>query len=158
MPVRGYVSAGLLAFCLGIGALCVDASPAVAQGQGADQAQPDKTMKIRIHIADATLAATLDDNATARDFFALLPLSLTLTDFSSTEKIADLPRRLSTEGAPAGYDPALGDIAYYAPWGNLAIFYRDFRYSRNLIRLGRLESGIGRLSSSGPVAVTIEPR
>jgi hypothetical protein len=36
----------------------------------------------------------------------------------------------------------VGDIAYYAPWGNLAIFYKDFGYSRGLVKLGRLDSSI----------------
>ncbi len=52
---------------------------------------------------------------------SLLPLSVTLTDYASTEKISDLPRRLATDGAPDGFDPSAGDIGYYAPWGNLAI-------------------------------------
>ena len=30
----------------------------------------------------------------------------------STEKVTCLPRKLSTEGAPAGIDPSLGDITY----------------------------------------------
>lgn len=47
-----------------------------------------------------------------------------------------LPARLSTAGAPEGIGPAVGDIAYYAPWGNLVLFYRDFGYSKGL---GRVE-------------------
>lgn len=46
----------------------------------------------------------------------LLPLTLTLEDYASTEKISDLPKRLSTQGAPAGIDPSVGDVTYYAPW------------------------------------------
>jgi hypothetical protein len=61
-------------------------------------------MKIRIDIDGAAIVATLDDNDTARDFVSLLPLTLTLEDYASTEKIADLPRRLFTNGAPAGTD------------------------------------------------------
>jgi hypothetical protein len=40
----------------------------------------------------------------------------------SIEKIGDLPKKLSTDGAPTGSNPNVGDIAYYAPLGNLAIF------------------------------------
>jgi len=48
----------------------------------------------------------------------------------------------------------VGDITYYAPWGNLAIFYRDFDYSRGLVRLGRIDSGIEALAAtSGEVTV-----
>lgn len=86
-------------------------------------------MKIRLTINGQSATATLDDNPTARDFLSMLPLALTLEDYASTEKIAYPPRKLSTQGAPAGIDPEIGDITYYAPWGNLALFYKDFGYS-----------------------------
>jgi hypothetical protein len=113
-------------------------------------------MKIRIIVEDQEMTATLNDSKATQDFISLLPLTLTLEDYAGTEKISDLPRRLSTEGAPPGSDPSVGDIAYYAPWGNLAIFYRDFRYSSGLIILGRMDSGIEALSVPGSVNVTIE--
>jgi len=98
-------------------------------------------MNIRITAGERTLTARLEHSAAARDFAALLPVELTLNDYASTEKVADLPRKLSTEGAPDGVDPEVGDIAYYAPWGNIAIYYRDFGYSRGLVRLGHIEGG-----------------
>jgi hypothetical protein len=45
---------------------------------------------------------------------------------------------------------------YYAPWGNLALFHKDFRYSEGLVRLGRIDSGIEALRRKGPLKVTIE--
>lgn len=116
--------------------------------------QTESTIQIRIRAGERTLTARLEDSAAARDFAALLPIELSLKDYASTEKIADLPRRLSTEGAPSGVDPEVGDITYYAPWGNLAIFYGDFGYSRGLVRLGRIESGGEMLESlAGPVTI-----
>jgi hypothetical protein len=114
------------------------------------------TMNIRLKIGDSVHTATLADSAAARDFAALLPLTLTLEDYNSTEKIADLPRRLSVGEAPDGHDPSVGDITYYAPWGNLAIFYRDFGYSRGLVHLGTIDGGTDALAALGPVQVTIE--
>jgi hypothetical protein len=114
-----------------------------------------RTMKIRIDVEGTTMTGTLEDSVTARDFASLLPLAVTLADYAETEKISDLPRRLSTEGASAGIDPSVGDIAYYAPWGNLAIFYRVFGYSSGLIRLGVIESGEAALRRSGTVRATI---
>ena len=87
-------------------------------------------MKIRMDVDGTRITATLDENATSKDSASLLPLTLTLDDYNGTEKISDLPKKLSTRGAPEGVEPAAGDIAYYAPWGNLAIFYRGFAYSR----------------------------
>jgi len=84
-------------------------------------------------------------------------MTITLEDYASTEKIAYMPRKLSTAGAPDGVDPAVGDIAYYAPWGNVAIFYRDAGYAKGLIKLGSLDSGIEILRARGVLKVTIEP-
>ena len=67
--------------------------------------------------------------------------TLTFEDYNSTEKIATLPNELSTEGQPSGYTPEIGDFAYYAPWGNISVFYKDFRYSNSLYKLGTIESG-----------------
>ncbi len=39
---------------------------------------------------------------------------------------------------------------------NLALFYKDFRYSRGLIRLGRIESGYEVLQLEGGVAARFE--
>ena len=114
-------------------------------------------MDTRIAIGDTSLRGTLDDTAAGRDFASLLPLTLTLTDFASTEKISDLPRELSTSGAPDGTAARAGDLAYYAPWGNLAIFYRDSPYATGLVRLGSLDSGIEELAGrDADFTVTIQ--
>jgi len=113
-------------------------------------------MKIRIDAEGRTLSATLDDGEAARDFASLLPLTLTLEDYASTEKIADLPRKLSTTGEPPGTGAAAGDFSYYAPWGNLALFYEPFRYSDGLVRLGRIDAGVDALRGRGPLNVTME--
>ncbi|HCI3894513.1 TPA: hypothetical protein NO315_005733, partial [Pseudomonas aeruginosa] len=62
-------------------------------------------MNIRMTIDGQVLSATLVDSAAARDFLGLLPLTLDLEDYAATEKIAQLPRKLSTAGAPAGTTP-----------------------------------------------------
>jgi hypothetical protein len=114
-------------------------------------------MKIRMDVDGASIIATLDDNATSKDFASLLPLTLSLDDYNGTEKISDLPKKLTTRGAADGVEPAAGDIAYYAPWGNLAIFYKDFEYSRGLVKLGAIEPGAMAFERPGSLRVTIEP-
>lgn len=113
-------------------------------------------MRLRIDVEGTELSATLEDGEASRDFASLLPLSLTLTDYASTEKIADLPRKLSTTGSPPGTDAKVGDFSYYAPWGNLALFYRPFQYSTGLVRLGRIDTRVDTLRQRGPLNVTIE--
>ena len=133
-------------------------SAADAAGQTPVPGQSEQvvsSMKINIDVEGATITAILDDSPAARDFASLLPLTLTLDDYNSTEKISNLPRRLSAEGAPAGLDPSPGDLTYYAPWGNLAVFYRDFGYSRGLVKLGAIVTGGESLNVPDPVRAAI---
>ena len=113
-------------------------------------------MKIRLTSDGRSSTATLIDSPTTRDFLSLLPLTLTLEDYARIEKIAYLPRKLSEEGALAGVDPSVGDITYYAPWGNLALFYKDFGYAKGLIRLGNMDDGVEEFNIPGSVTITIE--
>ena len=113
-------------------------------------------MKVRLIVNGAPLLATLYDNASSRDLLKLLPLELTLEDYASAEKIAYLPPKLDTVAAPAGFDPSPGNITYYAPWGNLAIFYRHQPFATGLVSLGRIESGVDALRVGGTLKVRIE--
>ncbi|MDP4527378.1 cyclophilin-like fold protein [Bacillus halotolerans] len=100
-------------------------------------------MKIRLTVGEDLYTATLNDSKATSDFIKLL--------------ISDLPKRLSTIDSPDGTDASFGDITYYAPWGNLAIFYRDFGCAKGLVKLGRIESGTDKLASfKGNITVTIE--
>lgn len=113
-------------------------------------------MHIKMTTGSQIITATLEESRSARDFFTLLPLTLPLKDYAGTEKIAYLPRKLTMQDAPKGTDPAIGDIAYYVPWGNLAIFYRDVGYAAGLIKLGRIESGLAHLTTPPAASITIE--
>lgn len=95
-------------------------------------------MRIHLTIDGRRAGATLNDSAAARDLAGLLPLTLETEDFHRTERIAYPPRELDTSGAPEASDPKAGDLAYYAPWGNLALFHRDGERSPGLVILGRL--------------------
>ncbi|MFE0752504.1 cyclophilin-like fold protein [Inquilinus sp. NPDC058860] len=59
--------------------------------------------------------------------------------------------------APAQTAPPKTDLCHYAPWGNLAFFYAGYRYSRGLIRLGRLDGGIEPLLTRGKFPLRVEP-
>lgn len=145
--------------CLLGAAAAIPLVPLRARSQPARPSESGGTparTRIRIVIGGTSIPVTLDDNATARDFATLLPLALVLEDYAATEKVATLPRRLSTAGAPEGTTPEAGDFSYYAPWGNLAIFHKPFRYSAGLIRLGRIDSGVEHLRVEGRLAARIE--
>lgn len=96
-----------------------------------------KTM-IKMTFAGNEIYGEILNTQSGKEFLSQLPASLKFEDYNSTEKISYLPKKLSAQGEPEGFTPKKGDISYYVPWGNLAIFYRDFRYSRSLIKIGEL--------------------
>lgn len=110
------------------------------QIQGDEENLENTKIKLTVN-GNEEVFVKLDDNQADQDFLEMLPLTLTFEDFNSTEKIATLPKELSTDGQPSGYTPEIGDFAYYAPWGNISVFYKDFRYSNSLYKLGTIESG-----------------
>ena len=99
----------------------------------------DETLRICLSIGNDVLYATLEDNSAARSLYAMLPLTLSFEDYNGIEKIAYPAEALDTSDAPSSCDPDIGTLALYAPWGNLSIFYRDFRFSEGLVPLGVIE-------------------
>jgi len=103
--------------------------------------------QVRITFGDTELTARLDDNATARDLAAQLPLTLRFSDHNGVEKTAPLPNELSTEGAPDAHDPVAGDLGYFAPGGDLVVYHDDEAPEfPGIVRIGRLNGDLDALA------------
>lgn len=138
------------------GALASVLLPLAARAQTMDPNNQEPTdMRVRFVFSDLTMTATLYDNPSARDFYSLLPLDLTISDFGPNEKIAHLPRKLTEEGSGVFGNEQPYDLCYYMPWGNLAMFYADYKYP-GLIRLGRFDEGYEALHERGEFPLRIE--
>jgi hypothetical protein len=127
-------------------------SPA-AGGQDAGNGIP-----IRITFGNTELTARLDDNATARDLSAQLPLTLTFRDHNNVEKTASLPRKLSLDGAPEGHNPAAGEIGYWAPDGDLVFYYdTEAPFFNGIVRIGEFDGDMDAIErQSEDFSVTLE--
>ncbi len=98
---------------------------------------------------------TLNDTDAAKDFISRLPLKLTFEDYGSTERIAYLETPLNLGASPRETTPVKEDFTYYAPWGNIAVFRKDFRLSEGLVPLGKLtKEGLKAIENSGKNPVT----
>lgn len=107
------------------------------------QNRQEKTQKtIKLIVGEQEFPAVLYDSPAANALYARLPLTLTFEDFNGIEKIAYMDDKLPTAGEKQEFDPNVGDLCLYAPWGNLSLFYKDFRKSQGLISLGQLNAGI----------------
>ncbi len=129
--------------------------PAYGQQGGDAASQVPTNMRIRMTFDGRVMTATLYDNPSARDFYSMLPLELTIKDYGNNEKIAYLPRKLTEEASgPFGNEQPY-DLCYFTPWGNLAMFYADYHHP-GLIRLGRFDEGHEALHVPGEFPLRIE--
>lgn len=124
------------------------------QGRDPDNQEPTD-VRIRMSFGDYAMTATLYDNPSARDFASMLPLSLKIEDYGRNEKIVHLLRKLTEDGSGPFGNEQPGDLCYFKPWGNLALFYADYKWD-GLIRLGRFEEGFKPLLVRGEFPVRIE--
>jgi hypothetical protein len=81
-----------------------------------------------------------------------------MNDLFGREKYGHLPRELSQGGAlTQSYD--IGEVAYWSPGPDVAIFYRHDGQSipaPGIIVIGKIDYGAEALNVDGPIKVTIE--
>jgi hypothetical protein len=119
-------------------------SPPQGQRSGRPSSPPTRSteedrMRLTITIGDQHFYATLDDSAASRDLAAQLPLTVEMRDHGGVEKTGPLPSPLSLDGQPAGADPDVGDVGYYAPGNDLVLYYGDQSYYEGIVVLGRMD-------------------
>ncbi|WP_244152003.1 cyclophilin-like fold protein [Rodentibacter myodis] len=105
-------------------------------------------MNVKITLDSGVYSATLANNPTSQSFWQQLPVTSTLDNYGSNEKVVYLKEKLSTQNAPVAYTGKTGDIAYYAPWGNIAMFLDKGPYAPGLIYMGKFNGDLTALSQS----------
>lgn len=96
--------------------------------------------RISIRFDGHTLVYELNDSQAAQDLYGQLPATLQAEDYGGNEKIFYPEEKLDTTGAPQAQGGA-GTLAYYAPWGDVVLFYGDFSPHSSLFELGQIVSG-----------------
>ncbi len=119
--------------------------------------QPNPTgSQMKIKIGTNTFTATLYDNATAKAFKALLPMTVNMSELNGNEKYFDLAASLPTNASNPGTIQN-GDLMLYGS-RTLVLFYKSFSTSYTYTRLGRIQdtSGLAAAVGSGNITVTFE--
>ncbi len=137
-----------------------DTDDMAAASGAAGPAKPEPTsaksnLQIRVRAGRQTVVFELNDSAAARSLYEQLPLTVEGENFSDNEKIFYPPEKLDVTGAlQAASGAGAGTLAYYAPWGDVVMFYGDFNANGQLFELGRAVSGGGEIGSlSGTLEV-----
>ena len=90
----------------------------------------------------------------ARRLYGQLPLTVEAQPFSSNEISFYPPERLDTENTPLSGGET-GSLAYYAPWGDVVLFYAPCSPNGSLYGLGTAVSGGENISRlAGTLTVT----
>jgi hypothetical protein len=105
-----------------------------------DASESQKAMKINVKGISSTIVFELNQSPAARDLYAQLPLRVKVENFRDNEKIFYPPRKLNTSDTPPA-DARDGTLAYYAPWGDVVMFYGNFGSAAGLYELGHAISG-----------------
>ncbi|MEH0153024.1 cyclophilin-like fold protein [Limibacter armeniacum] len=105
------------------------------------QDMDNKGLLIHLNITVGTqvFKASLYNNPTSQSLLDQLPFTVEVEDYAGIEKVFYPNPALSTEQAPSGAEASVGDMMYYTPWGDVAIFYKDFKYASGLIPMGKME-------------------
>ncbi len=115
--------------------------------------QRRQAMRISVQANGKTILFELNHSTAAQELYAQLPIQIEVKNYSNDEKIFYPPKKLATQNTPAAHAKA-GTLAYYAPWGDVVMFYRDFGSASGLYELGKAVLGAEHIGSlSGTVII-----
>ncbi|EFK09897.1 conserved hypothetical protein [delta proteobacterium NaphS2] len=113
---------------------------AIIERKKPNASENQAAMKISVKANSKTTVFELNNSPAARDLYAQLPLSISVENYSNNEKIFYPPNKLKTADTPQA-DAQPGTLAYYAPWGDVVMFYGSFGSAAGLYELGYAISG-----------------
>ena len=105
-----------------------------------DQEEHRMGKQMRIMVDEHEIVFELNDSAAAESLYGQLPFQVEISDYSDDEKIFYPPEGLETSNTPLA-DAKTGTLAYFAPWGDVVMFYKEFGSYNGLYELGQIISG-----------------
>lgn len=151
----------VLVVCMLAGCATEEAVPSVSPQvsktpeETVETTEGEEKMKIQVKGNGAVIEFAINDSQAAKDLYAQLPVSVEVENFSNNEKIFYPQNELDVSDAPVAEGGA-GTLAYYAPWGDVVMFYGSFSSNGSLYELGEAVNGAEMISTlSGTVEVSI---
>lgn len=108
---------------------------------------------INLKINDKEYKLILYDNQTAKDFLAMMPMTITMNDLNANEKYYNLNKNLTTQSSRVG-SIKIGDFMLYGS-NCLVLFYESFSTSYSYTKIGYIENTSGLKDSLGRGSVKI---
>ncbi|MDO5854076.1 MAG: cyclophilin-like fold protein [Thermoplasmata archaeon] len=108
---------------------------------------------ILMTVGDATFTVTLADTDAARALAAMLPMTVTMSEYNGNEKYVYLDTTFPTAHSRVGTISA-GDVMLYQD-DCVVVFYESFSTSYSYTRLGTVDDPIGLAEALGSGSVTV---
>ena len=148
--------ASLLLFCA-CSRQAADERNAAAEGNKVTRTENtmhNEKHTMRLSVGKAVFTAMLEDNETARELSARLPLCLDMTELNGNEKYANLDRPLPSSPRKVRRIEA-GDVML---WGDdcLVVFYKSFDTPYSYTRIGHVDDAPALANAVGKGNVTVE--
>lgn len=119
------------------------------------QRKKSTPMQIKVVSGTYEVVYELNDSRAAKELYAQLPLSLEVENYGRNEKIFYPPEKLDTADTPLAA-AGKGTLAYYAPWGDVVMFYDHYEAGNGLFALGKVISGEENIEKlNGTVTITV---
>lgn len=118
----------------------------------------DAASILRVQCGEVTVIYELNDSPAAQSLLLQLPLTIEVKPYSTNEQTFYPPEKLNITDSPAITSAKAGTLAYYAPWGDVVMFYGDFSGgSGGLYELGIAVEGNDAIQNlSGTITVTVK--
>ena len=117
----------------------------------------EEVSNMRISVKDNnnhTIIFELNDSSAATSLYEQLPLTINVENYSNNEKIFYPTNKLNTDNTPITGNDGEGTLAYYAPWGDVVMFYNTFNSASGLYQLGKAVEGTEQIRNlSGNITI-----
>lgn len=118
-----------------------------------NESNPSEKETIRITVNNTLFTATLADNATARAFKEMLPITINMSEMNGNEKFYNLSNALPTDAAHSGVIRN-GEIMLFGST-TLVLFYQTFSTSYSYTKIGTIDNPSWLFSALGSESVLI---
>lgn len=103
--------------------------------------QGEKQLKIKISNNEYTITYLLNESLASQSLYQQLPLDIQVENYGDNEKIFYPPIPLDTTNTPLLINGQVGTLGYFAPWGDVVMYYGECEAYSGLYILGESIEG-----------------
>lgn len=103
-------------------------------------------MMIKVSDGTNTITYELNETSAAKSLYQMLPLEVTVQNYSNNEKIFYPPTAISYGADCIEGDCPAGTLALFSPWGNVVMYYGAANRYSGLYILGKAVNGANNIS------------